>query len=276
MREKLFELEGAAEFLRERGFGGRRVGIILGSGLGEAGEILEGAVTVDSGDIPGYPRSTVEGHQGGLAAGEVSGVAALVFLGRAHHYEGYEPLEVCAPVIVSRLLGAEAVIITTSSGAINPGFKPGEAMFIDDYIAVGCKDPLLGLVKGGAAGRGILPGGGVSDEALYEAASQAAAEAEIRLNRGVFGYATGPSYETRAEVRMLEFAGADAVSMSTVPEMAAAKALGMRTIGIAVLVNMAAGLHHTGLTHKEVQESAGKAARGMGGVLRRLIAASVG
>lgn len=253
--EKLLKLEKAAEFLQARGFGGQEMSMVLGSGLGGLVKEATEAQFIDAADIPGYPQSTVEGHRGRLAAGKISGTKTLIFQGRMHFYEGYGPLEVCAPVIISRLLDIESLILTTAAGAVNPAFHPGEMMIIDDYITIGLPESLTGFHQRRSVECGCRASYPVSDNNLAQAAAKAALEAGIRLHRGVFGYALGPCYETPAEVRMLEFAGVDAVSMSTAPEIAAAKLWGLKTLALAFLANRASGFHHAPLTHDEVQSS---------------------
>ena len=244
-------LKNAAGFLQENGFTGAKTAVVLGSGLGGFADEVINPVAVEMRKIPGYPAPSVEGHGGRILIGEIEGARVLVYQGRAHLYEGHSPGIVCAPVIVSRLLGVESIILTTASGAINPDFTPGDLMLMEDFITLGFnitfEDIFPGKIR--RAAQTVFP-----DKELFNAAIFAAENAGVNLRRGIFGYASGPSYETPSEVKALRFAGADAVSMSTVPEIIAATGLGMKTAAFSCITNMAAGISAAPLTHDEVQE----------------------
>lgn len=250
------DLVKSAHFLREQGFAGVEIALVLGSGLGALAEKAVQRSIIDTEDIPCYPHSSVEGHHGRIILGDIGGVKCLVFQGRVHYYEGHSLLKVCAPVIVSKMLGCETVILTNASGAINGRFAAGTMMIIEDVISVFFPNPLTGLLKSEIRG-GVYNESDLLYTPYEKAAVSAAGELGIELHKGVLGVSAGPAYETPAEVRMLRFAGADAASMSTAPEMIMAKYLGMKTLAIACLTNKAAGISETPLTHEEVQETAG-------------------
>ena len=252
-------MRGAARFLKDGGFKGAQIALVLGSGLGGLAGKVENPLVIDTGEIPGYPASSVEGHHGRILMGELSGVKCLVFSGRVHYYEGLSPVKICGPVIVSHLLGIESVILTNAAGSINGSFKPGSLMIVEDIVGTFHHDPVIGLV------RNLIRGGVRNlDEPIYpeyiEMAVEAGVETEVTVHKGILGALTGPAYETRAEVRMLQYAGADAAGMSTVPEIIMANYLGMKVLAISCLTNMGTGLSPAPLTHIEVQEVAGMVA----------------
>ena len=253
------DLEAAAAYLKDRGFTDAKAAIVLGSGLGGLADKVENPLIVNTIDIPGYPSSSVEGHQGRILCGTLSGLKCLVFKGRVHYYEGYSPLTICAPVIVSSLMGAESVIITNASGSLNGRFPPGTLMLIDDFISVFHHNSLRGSIPAEIRGKALNTN--EFTHPLYaKIARKAAVMTDVNLEKGVLGVCTGPTYETAAEVRMLQYAGADAASMSTAPEIIMAKYLGMKILAISCLTNMGTGLSTTPLTHEEVQEVAARVA----------------
>ncbi len=251
------ELKSAAESLSRRGFTGAKLALVLGSGLGKLADKVLKAKIINTVDIPGYPSSSVEGHQGRILLGELSGVKCLVFQGRVHYYEGYSALKICTPVIVSKFLGIDSLILTNAAGSINSMFKAGSLMLIEDFFCAFHHNPLQGLVEPTIRG-----GCFTTDDIIFppyrSIAEEASAAAGIVIHKGVLSVMTGPSYETPAEVRMLQYAGADAASMSTAPEIIMAKYLNMRLLALSCLTNMGAGISVKKLTHKEVQETAVK------------------
>ena len=253
------KLEKTAAWLKDKGFTDAKAAVVLGSGLGGLADKVDSPLIVDTSVIPGYPSSSVEGHQGRMLCGTLSGLKCLVFQGRVHYYEGYSPLKICAPVIVSRLLGVETVILTNASGSINGRFPAGTLMLIEDFISVFHHNSLRGLIPAEIRGKALN-----INEFIYppytKIARKAAVMTGVNLEKGTLGVCSGPTYETAAEVRMLQFAGADAASMSTVPEIIMAKYLGMKILAISCLTNMGTGLSPTPLTHEEVQEVAARVA----------------
>lgn len=251
-REEWGRLEESAEFLRNKGFAGGKIAIVLGSGLGGLADEIKPKASIDTDDIPHYPVSSVPGHSGRIIAGELTGVEILAFKGRVHHYEGFSPLTACAPVIVSHILGIESLLLTNAAGAINQKFQPGDIMLIEDFVSFNFINPLRGLVgsrlRGGALNLDII-----AHEPYARAATKAASEEGIKFHSGIYGFVAGPSYETRAEVKMLAYAGADALGMSTVPEIITARKLGMKTLALSCITNKAAGISPYPLSHEDVQ-----------------------
>ena len=263
-------IKDSGVWLKDHGFKGAQIALVLGSGLGGLAGKVENAKVIGAAEIPGYPASSVEGHQGRILLGELSGVKCLVFAGRVHYYEGYSPVMICAPVIVAHLLGIETVILTNAAGSLNGDFQPGSLMVVEDIISIFHHDPVIGLVRN-------LPRGGARnlDRPLcpdyMDMAVKAAVETGTALHRGVYGALTGPTYESRAEVRMLQYMGADAAGMSTAPEIIMANYLGMKTLAISCLTNLGTGLSPTPLTHDEVQEVAGQAAESFEALMLNII-----
>lgn len=237
-------------YLHERVTRRPRVMLILGSGLGELAEELEDAVRLPFEDIPGFAAATVEGHRGRLVAGRLEGVECIALQGRYHLYEGHPPERVTLPVRAMAALGARTLLVTNAAGGINPAFRAGDLMIIDDHINFTGRNPLTGPV---VPGDERFPDMSEAyDAELRERVERAAGEHGIRTVRGVYCAVSGPSYETPAEVRMLGRLGADAVGMSTVPEVIVARAMGVRVVGISLISNLAAGLRPEPLDHAEV------------------------
>jgi purine-nucleoside phosphorylase len=226
------------------------VALILGSGLGALGDELDNASTIPFRDIPGFPTAAVAGHAGRLLLGELAGVTCVTLQGRFHLYEGHDAATVALPTRVMLGLGARALIVTNAAGGINPSFEPGDVMLIEDHINLTGRNPLVGPVVEGETRFPDMTA--PYDPALRDLAVTVAAAAGQRLVRGVYAAVLGPSYETPAEIRMLAALGADAVGMSTVPEVIAARARGVPVLGISLISNAAAGLSPVPLTHEEV------------------------
>ncbi len=233
--------------------GGPFVGLILGSGLGAFADAVEDAARIPFAAIPHFPPATVEGHAGTLVAGTLEGVRCLVLQGRVHTYEGHAPVAVCFPVRLLVRLGLRALIVTNAAGAVNPAFRPGSLMLIDDHINLLWRNPLIGPV---VPGEMRFPDMSEPyDTRLRALAERTALKLGIPLERGVYCAVTGPSYETAAEVRMLRRLGADAVGMSTVPEVIAARAAAVPALGLSLITNLGTGLSPTKLSHDEVVEA---------------------
>ena len=232
-----------------------KVAMILGSGLGYMGDIVENAIVVPYKEIPHFKVSTAPGHKGQLVFGTLEGKPVAVMQGRMHHYEGYSYEEVAYAVRVLRLLGCDTLIVTNAAGCVNMDWKAGDLMLITDQIKIFMESPLRGE---------NLPEFGVRfpdashlyTPALREVARKAAGELGIDLKEGVYMYFPGPQYETPAEVRFARIAGADAVGMSTAPEVIVAGHCGMQVLGFTLLSNMAAGILDQPLSEEEVLEAA--------------------
>ncbi len=227
------------------------VAVVLGSGLGAFGDQLASARSVSFADLPGFPQATVLGHEGRLVLGEVAGVPVLAQQGRLHGYEGHDAATVAFPARVLGVLGARALILTNAAGAVNPQLRPGDLMRLTDHINLTARNPLVGPNEERLGprfpdlSRAYTP-------ALGDALEEAARETGIALRRGVYAQFLGPSYETPAEVRMARLLGADAVGMSTVPEVIVAAHQSVPCCGISCITNYAAGMADKPLTHQEV------------------------
>ena len=226
--------------------------LVLGSGLGALADAADDALTISTTDLPGYPRSTVAGHAGRLVFGRLEGRPVLFVQGRVHAYEGHALADVTLPVRLAHALGVRRLLVTNAAGGINPSFQPGTLMFIDDHVNVAFHSPLAGPELYG--GPRFQDQSAPYDRAWLDAAEQLALREGIRTRRGVYAWVAGPSYETPAEIRMLRLFGADAVGMSTVPEVLMARQLGLRVLGVSTITNAAAGLNATPLVHDEVLE----------------------
>lgn len=231
------------------------IGLILGSGLGELGQKVSDAIAIDYKDIPNFPVSTVSGHAGRFLFGRLSGRNVAVMQGRFHHYEGYTLQQVVMPVRVMAMLGCDILIVTNAAGGINLAFKPGDLMLIEDHINLMGDNPLIGP-NIDELGLRFPDMSNAYDVGLRQTALKCAMEEKISLRQGIYAALTGPSYETPAEIRMLRTLGADAVGMSTVPEVIAAVHAGMKVVGISCITNMAAGVLNQPLSHKEVMDTA--------------------
>lgn len=229
------------------------VGLILGSGLGGFADRLEGAVRIPYGDLPGVPPVGVAGHAGQLVGGRLGGRRCLVLEGRAHLYEGHDADTVALPARVLVQLGLSALIVTNAAGAAHARLRPGSLMRIEDHINLLWRNPLTGPVSEGETRFPDMSA--PYSERLGRIADAAAAELGIRLDRGVYCAVHGPSYETPAEIRAFARLGADAVGMSTVPEVLVARAAGVPVLGISVITNAGAGLGTAPLSHEEVVET---------------------
>ena len=251
--DHLERLRAARDFVAARSDETPRIGLILGSGLGAFADTLADAVRISYEEIPHWPASTVEGHAGQLVLGRHSGAPVAVLQGRVHLYEGYEPWEVVFPTRVLALLGCEALIVSNAAGAINEEFEVGDLMLLEDHLNLQGSNPARGPNLDDLGPR-FFDMTHAYDPSYRELAGQAATAVGTKLRRGVYVGLLGPSYETAAEIRMLRRLGADAVGMSTVPEVIAASHSGMRVVGFSCLTNMAAGVLDQPLDHEEVME----------------------
>lgn len=235
-----------------------QVGIVLGSGLGGYADNMEISCEIPYREIPGFPVSTVQGHDGKFLFGYVKNTPVILMKGRVHYYEGYPMEDVVLPVRLMGLLGADTVILTNAAGGINRTFQAGDLMLITDHISIAVPNPLRGE-NIDELGTRFPDMSHVYDPELQEAAKKTAARQGISLREGIYVQCSGPSYETPAEIRMLGALGADAVGMSTVCEAIAARHMGMKVCGISCITNMAAGILDQPLDHREVQKSADQA-----------------
>ncbi len=276
------EYEEAADFIRDRVKHEPTVGLVLGSGLSSLAEEVEMAEAIPYGEIPHFPLSTVEGHPGRLILGKLEGRQVMVMQGRAHYYEGYSMQQVTLPIRVMQLLGIKVLIVTNAAGGLNPEFRAGDLMLITDHINLvgmaglnplrGPNDPQLGPR--------FPEMSQAYDPQLRETALEVAEELGITLHQGVYICLAGPTYETPAELRFIRMMGADAVGMSTVPEVVVARHADMRVLGISGISNVAVFEHpardieRPRSLHREVLEAGRiivpKMAALIKGVIRRM------
>lgn len=229
------------------------VGLILGSGLGGLADRFEGGHRIPFGDIPGFPSVGVEGHAGILCTGLLNGVPCVALRGRAHLYEGHPAHLATLPVRAMAHLGIQALFVSNAAGAVNRSFVPGDLMLITDHINLMARDPLVGPDLDE-----VLPTPDLAepyDADLCDEVRAAAKERGLKLQEGVYAANLGPSFETPAEVRMAGILGADAVGMSTVPEVITARAMGVRCFGVSCMTNFGAGISPVPLNHLEVIET---------------------
>jgi purine-nucleoside phosphorylase len=248
------QIQTSAEFIQSKLTSSPKIGLILGSGLGILAEEIENPVVIPYSDIPEFPVSTVEGHAGQLVIGQLAGKQVVAMQGRFHYYEGYSMEKVTFPVRVMKLIGVETIVVTNAAGGVNKDFEAGDLMLITDHINNFGDNPLIGA-NADSFGVRFPDMSEAYTKSLQEVARKVSNELGISLKEGVYAGNTGPSYETPAEVRMLRILGADAVGMSTVPEVIIARHAGMKVLGISCISNMAAGILDQPLTHDEVMET---------------------
>jgi len=241
------------------------IGIILGSGLGNFVDSLSDSNFINTGEIPHYPISTVKGHSGRLVHGQINGIEIIALQGRVHTYEGYEQWQVTYPSRLLYELGIRSIIITNASGCSNPDFNPGDLMIIKNHLNFLFRAPLEDWER--ELANGSIP----YDKEYINLASKVSDNSGIPLRQGILAANLGPSYETPAEVKLQRELGADAASMSTLPEVTVAHYLGMRVLGLSVLTNYAAGLSKTPLNHKEVTEMAEVASKKFSTLIAEII-----
>ena len=253
-----------------RRLGKRRPGvaIVLGSGLGFLAEEVQDAVRIPYAEIPGFPQPGVVGHKGELVAGTLEGAAVLVQSGRFHLYEGHTPATAALPVRVFARLGVRALVATNAAGGVRQNLRPPALMLITDHINLTGRNPLVGLTL--ADEQRFPDMTEAYDAELRALAKTAAREQGIALEEGVYCALLGPSYETPAEIRMLQRLGVDAVGMSTVPEVIVARARGVRCVGFSIITNAAAGLGAP-LDHAEVLEMGARVAGQLGTLIKGLV-----
>jgi purine-nucleoside phosphorylase len=253
----LEQIDEAAEAVRKSTTYQPRIGMILGSGLGSLANQIQDAQTIPYEKIPHWPPSTVQGHKGNLVLGKLDGQPVMTLQGRTHFYEGFSMAEITMPVRVMKRLGVKILVVTNAAGAINPDFEPGDVMLITDHI---------GLI--GMTGNNPLRGANIDefgprfpdmsrayDPELMKNARAAAKNAGVSMHEGVYIGLSGPSFETPADLRFLRAIGADAVGMSTVPEVTVACHCGMRVLGFSGISNKANLDGSTVTTHEEVLQA---------------------
>lgn len=245
----------AKEYIQERIGETPEVALILGSGLGELAEEAENKTIIEYKEIKGFQVSTVQGHKGRLVFGTMGGKRVVFMQGRFHYYEGCQMREIAFPIWVFNALGVKKLIVTNAAGGINTSFHPGDLMIIKDHINYTNNNPLIGP-NFEAIGPRFPDMSEAYSKELIDIVREGASSNNIKMQEGNYIFLTGPSYETPAEIRAFRILGADAVGMSTVPEVLAANHCGIKTVGISCITNMAAGILDTPLNHREVMETA--------------------
>ncbi len=265
--ERLAELAAA---VRSRSDLIPRVGMVLGSGLGDLADAIEDATAIPFKQIPGWPAASAPGHRGRLILGNLEGVPVACLQGRLHMYEGHSAPRVVEPVLLMGRLGAPTIVLTNAAGGVNPSFGAGTLMVIADHLNLTGQTPLLGP-NDDSVGPRFPDFTDAWDPALRRALHAAGEATGVALEEGIYAGLIGPAYETPAEVRMLRTLGADAVGMSTVMEAIAARWAGLHICGISLVTNPGAGLSDHPLSHQEVLEAANAAGPRLEQVLRRFL-----
>ena len=255
MPETMQQLQETATFIRELVSSEASIGIILGSGLGNLSNDIICEKEISYNDIPHFPVSTVEGHKGRLIFGELGGKKVWVMAGRFHYYEGYTAQQVSYPVRVMRLLGVKTLLLSNAAGGLNPHFKIGDLMIINDHISLFTQNPLLGKNED-KLGIRFPDMSEPYSRALINKVQEIAKINDIELKQGVYTGVTGPTFETRAEYKMIHILGSDAVGMSTVQETIAAVHCGMQVFAMSVITDIGIREEENTITHAEVLQAA--------------------
>jgi purine-nucleoside phosphorylase len=263
-------LDDAVRRIREATGLEPRVGVVLGSGLGGLADALENQVEIPYGDIPGWPVSTAVGHAGVLVVGEVDGLPIAVMRGRAHLYEGLSADHAAFGVRVLGRLGVRTLVVTNAAGGINEGYRPGMLVLISDHVNLQGVSPLVGP-NDETLGPRFPDMSDAYDPELRRLAHEAAGRLGLELPEGVYAAWLGPQFETPAEIRFMRAVGGDLAGMSTVPEVIAARHMGIRCLGISVVTNMAAGVLPEKIDHSAVLEVGARAAGSLTALLRELV-----
>jgi len=264
--------EHATRIIRSRISVEPRIALVLGSGLGGFADDFDEAVAIPYEDIPGFVRSTAQGHAGRLVIGKVDSIPVVAMQGRVHYYEGYSLEEVTFPVRVFNLLGIKTLVLTNAAGGINVQLTQGALMMISDHVNLMGVNPLRGP-NDERFGPRFPDMSAVYSPELQELVIEEARAINVEVRRGVYGALSGPSYETPAEIHMLRNLGADAVGMSTVPEAIVARHMGIEVLGISCITNMAAGISDAPINHEEVMATGVRVRATFTELLQRVIGA---
>ena len=262
--------EAAARMIGSRTKAQPRVALVLGSGLGGFADEFENAVRIPYQEIPGFAKSTAQGHAGMLVIGDVQGIPVVGMQGRFHYYEGYTLEEVTFPIRVFKLLGIQNLLLTNAAGGIDVRLTQGALMVISDHLNLMGVNPLRGQ-NDERFGPRFPDMTEVYSRALQELVVDAAKELGVTVRRGIYAALSGPSYETPAEIHMFRSFEADAVGMSTVPEAIVARHMGMNVLGISCITNMAAGISEQPINHEEVIETGEQVRATLTQLLRKVI-----
>lgn len=270
MKDTVKRLEKTVEYLRNITEGTPEIAIILGSGLGRLADFIEGRQEISYEEIPNFPATTVPGHEGKLIFGRLGGRYVVAMKGRFHYYEGHDMGVVVYPIRVFGMMGIKNLMVTNAAGGVNTDFKPGDLMLIKDHIGFFAENPLRGVNLDDLGPR-FPDMSAAYDRSLQKLAMVCAERVGIDLKNGVYSYCKGPSFESPAEIKALRILGADAVGMSTVPEVIVARHMGMRVLGISCITNMAAGILDQPLTHEEVMETGKSVEKKFSSLVREIV-----
>jgi len=270
MKNVLRDIKEAGEYIKQKIGKTPQIAIILGSGLGALVNEIKESLEIDYNDIPGFPVTTVEGHEGKLVFGKIGDKYILAMKGRFHYYEGYDVSKVVFAVRVFKFMGINNLIVTNAAGGINKDFNPGDLMIIKDHIGFFAPSALRGKNINEFGVRFPDMSKAYNGE-LIQLCKDAASKEGINVREGVYIFAKGPMYETPAEIRAMSILGADAVGMSTVPEVTVANHAGMNILGISCITNMAAGILDEPLSHEGVMEVAKIAEKNFVALVKRVV-----
>lgn len=266
----LSDIKEAGEYIKKKIGNTPQIAIVLGSGLGPLVNEIKEPLEIDYNDIPGFPVTTVEGHEGKLVFGKIGDKYILAMKGRFHYYEGYDISKVVFAIRVFKTMGINNIIVTNAAGGINKDFNPGDLMIIKDHIGFFAPSALRGKNVDEFGVRFPDMSKAYNPE-LIELCKSAASKEGVKVKEGVYIFAKGPMYETPSEIKAMSILGADAVGMSTVPEVAVANHAGMNVLGISCITNMAAGILDEPLTHEGVMEIANIAEKNFVSLVKRVI-----
>lgn len=264
------QLNETVAFIRSKYATESETGIVLGSGLGNFLKEINVKVSISYRDIPHFPVATVEGHDGQLVLGEMSGKEVVVMAGRFHYYEGYSPKEVAYPVRVMKMLGVKNVLLSNAAGGVNTSFRVGDLMIINDHISMSIINPLIGKNEEKLGPR-FPDMSEPYSRTLIQKTKVAAHKLGIPVVEGVYYGVTGPTFETHAEYRMIKLMGADAVGMSTVQETIVAVHMGMKVLAISVITDMGIRDDDSLITHGEVLEAARQSEPKLTAIFKELV-----
>jgi len=272
MTNLMTQLQETAQFIQSKIAAKADTAIILGSGLGNLSTKIETEFEIPYSSIPNFPVSTVEGHKGRLILGTLNGQKVWVLEGRFHFYEGYSPEQVSFPVRVLKLLGVQNLILSNAAGGVNPDYQVGDLMIIKDHISFFTINPLIGKNES-ALGTRFPDMSEPYAQEFIDKAKAIAATHQIKVHEGVYVGVTGPTFETRAEYKLIKFVGGDVVGMSTVQENIAAVHCGMRVFAISVVTDLGIREDNNVITHQEVLEAANAAEPKLTSIISDLVKA---
>jgi purine-nucleoside phosphorylase len=265
------QLKETVKFLKKKYKNDPQIGIVLGSGLGKFSEEIEIETEIDYQDIPNFPVSTVQGHKGRLIFGKLDGKRVVAMAGRFHFYEWYRAEDVIFPIRVMKMLGVEILLLSNAAGGVNPNLKVGDMMIITDHISLNTQNPLIGK-NIDELGPRFPDMSEPYKKYLIQKAKDAALKLGIEVNEGVYYAVTGPTYETKAEYKMIHILGADAVGMSTAQECIIANHMGMHVFAMSVITDVGLREENNIITHEEVLEAAKAAEPKLAAVFKGLVA----